>query len=62
MEIYMVHVFLLDVLKPEVKPVFPSIAGYGLIIGNFVITIILCALVISLISHNNVLRRLLGMK
>ena len=62
LEIYMVHVFLLDVLKPEVKPVFPSIAGYGLIIGNFVITIILCALVISLISHNNVLRRLLGMK
>ena len=62
LEIYMLHGLLLDVLMPEVKPIFPSIKGYGLISGNFVITIILCVIVISLISQNNVLKKLLGMK
>ncbi len=62
LEIYMVHGLLLDVLMPEVKPIFPSIMGYGLISGNFVITIILCVVIISLISQNNVLKKLLGMK
>jgi len=62
LEVYMVHGLLLDVLMPEVKPNFPSIKGYGLITGNFVITIILCVVVISLISQNKVLRKLLGMK
>ncbi len=62
LEIYMVHGLLLNVLMPEVKPIFPSIMGYGLISGNFVITIILCVVIISLISQNNVLKKLLGMK
>ncbi len=62
LEIYIVHGLLLDVLMPEVKPIFPSIMGYGLITGNFVITIILCVVVISLISQNRMLRKLLEMK
>lgn len=62
LEIYMVHGLLLDVLMPDVKPIFPGIVGYGLITGNFVITITLCVVVISLISQNRVLRKLLGMK
>ena len=62
LEIYMVHGLLLDVLKPEVKPTFPSIQGYGLIAGNFAITIILCVMVINLMSQSRMLKKLLGMK
>ncbi len=62
LEIYMVHGLLLDVLMPESKPIFPSIVGYGLIAGNFAITILLCAVVISLISQSNFLKKILGMK
>ena len=62
LEIYMVHGLVLNVLMPENKPVFPSIVGYGLIGGNFVITVLLCAAVISLISQNSILKKILGMK
>ena len=60
--IYMVHGLLLNVLMPNTKPEFPSISGYGLIAGNFVITIVLCAVVISVISQSSILKKLLGMK
>ena len=62
LEIYMVHGLLLDVLMPKAKPEFPSIEGYGLITGNFVITITLCVVVISLVSQNNILKKILGIK
>ena len=62
LEIYMVHGLLLNVLMPNTKPEFPSISGYGLIAGNFVITIVLCAVVISVISQSSILKKLLGMK
>lgn len=62
LEIYMIHGLLLNILMPEIKPVFPSIAGYGLITGNFMITILLCAIVISLLSQNRILKKILGMK
>ena len=62
LEIYMVHGLLLDVLMLKVKLEFPSIEGYGLITGNFVITITLWVVVISLVSQSNVLKKLLGMK
>lgn len=58
----MVHGLLLDVLKPEEKPTFPSIEGYGLVTGNFAITIILCIVVISLMSQSRILKKILGMK
>lgn len=58
----MVHGLLLNILMPEVEPVFPSVIAYGLITGNFVITVILSFMVISLTSHNQVLKKLLGMK
>lgn len=62
LSIYMVHGLVLNVLMPEVRPIFPSISGYGLIIGNFTITILLCAVVISLITQSNILKKILGMK
>lgn len=62
LEIYMFHGLLLDVLKPQLRPVFPSISGYVLIMGNFVVTIILCVVVISLISQNGISKKILGMK
>lgn len=62
LEIYMVHGLLLNVLMPNMKPEFPSISGYGLIVGNFVITITLCVVVINLISQNSILKKILGMK
>ena len=58
----MVHGLLLNVLMPKAKPEFPSIEGYGLITGNFVITITLCVVVISLVSQSNILKKLLGIK
>ena len=62
LEIYMVRGLLLDVLMPKVRPVFPSIEGYGLITGNFVITVMLCVVVISLVSQNTILKKILGIK
>ena len=62
LEIYMMHGLVLNILMPEVKPLFPSPEGYGYIFGNFIITLILCALFISLLSHNGLLKRILGMK
>lgn len=58
----MVHGLLLNVLMPNTKPEFPSISGYGLIAGNFVITIVLCVVVIGMISQSTVLKKILGMK
>ena len=62
LEIYMVHGLLLNVLMPNMKPEFPSISGYGLIVGNFVITFVLCVVVISIISQSSILKKMLGMK
>lgn len=62
LEIYMIHGLLLNVLMPKAKPEFPSIEGYGLITGNFVITITLCVVVISLVSQSNILKKILRIK
>lgn len=35
LEIYMIHGLVLNVLRPEVKPIFPSPVGYGYIFGNY---------------------------
>lgn len=36
--------------------------SYGLVFGNFAITVLLCALVINLIIPNKVLKTILGLK
>lgn len=58
----MVHGLVLNVLMPEMKPVFPSVAGYGIVIGNFLITLLLCTALISLLAQSKMLRKLLGIK
>ena len=62
LEIYMIHGLLLNILMPGVKPYFSSPSGYGYVFANFIITLILCALFISLLSKNRYVKRILGMK
>lgn len=62
LEIYMVHGLVLNVLMSKTKPEFPSIAGYGIVIGNFSITLVLCVVLIGLLAQSNMLKKLLGMK
>ena len=60
--IYMVHGLVLNVLMPETKPIFPSIRGYCLIFVNFIITVLLCVVIINLIAQSRTLRKILGMR
>ena len=62
LDIYMVHGLVLNVLMPEIKPEFPSIAGYGLICGNFAITVFLSVINIILVSQSKILKKVLGIK
>ena len=62
LEIYMIHGFVLNLLKAEALPRFSSIAGLTLTASNFTITVFLCWVVIKLISANKRLRTVLSLK
>ena len=62
LEIYMIHGLLLNILKSDVVIQFSSIKGYLLTAGNFALTIGLCAVVISLLNQNIVLKKILNIR
>ncbi|MBO4432944.1 MAG: acyltransferase [Clostridia bacterium] len=62
LEIYMLHGFVLNILRLKTKPEFSSITGYALVFGNYVIAIILCFVIISIISQSKILKKPLGIK
>ncbi len=61
LEIYLLHGLVLNVLMPATKPMFPSISGYCIVMANFLITLVLCAVLIGLLTQSN-LRKLPGMR
>lgn len=62
LEIYMIHGLLLNIFKSDVVVQFSSIEGYLLTAGNFALTVGLCAVVISLLNQNTVLKRVLNIR
>lgn len=62
LEIYMIHGLLLNILRPHMEIEFSSIPGYFLTIGNFIITIGLCAIVIELLNQNIYLKKILSIR
>lgn len=62
LEIYMIHGFVLNILKPEGTTAFSSIPGIALTFSNYVLTMLLCVVIISLIGKSGILKKILGMK
>lgn len=62
LEIYMLHGLLFSGFKSNVMIPFESIKGYLVTIGNFVLTMVLCAAIINLLNHNIILKRLLRIR
>lgn len=62
LEIYLIHDMVLNIFRSETSVQFNSIEGYLLTAGNFVLTIALCSLIINLLSHNSILKRVLGVR
>lgn len=62
LEIYMIHGLLLNIFKSDVVIQFCSIEGYLLTAANFTLTVGLCAIVISLLNQNTILKRVLNIR
>lgn len=62
LEIYMIHGLLLNIFKSNTEVHFNSIEGYILSFANFVFTILLCAIVISLLNKNFLLKKFLSIR
>lgn len=62
LEIYMIHGLLLNIFKSDAVIQFSSIEGYLLTAGNFALTVILCACVISLLNQNTILKKTLNIR
>ncbi len=62
LEIYMIHGLLLNIFKSDAVIQFCSIEGYLLTASNFVLTIGLCAAVISLLKQNIILKKILNIR
>lgn len=62
LEIYMIHGLLLNIFKSDVVIQFSSIEGYLLTAGNFALTVGLCAVVISLLNQNTILKKALNIR
>ena len=58
----MIHGLLLNIFKSDVAIQFSSIEGYLLTAGNFALTVGLCAVVISLLNQNTILKRVLNIR
>ena len=59
MEVYLVHYLLLCLMKIDAEPMSSSPLGVGMILVNYLITVVLTVLVIIAIKKNKVLRVLL---
>lgn len=62
LEIYMLHGLLLNIFKSNTEVGFNSIEGYVLSFANFIFTVLLCAIVISLLSKNFLLKKFLSIR
>lgn len=62
LEIYMLHGLLLNIFKSNPEVGFNSIEGYVLSFANFVFTVLLCAIVISLLNKNFLLKKFLSIR
>lgn len=62
LEIYMLHGLLLNIFKSNTEVDFYSIEGYVLSFANFVFTVLLCAIVISLLNKNFLLKKFLSIR
>lgn len=62
LEIYMLHGLLLNIFKSNTEVHFNSIEGYILSFANFVFTVLLCAIVISLLNKNFLLKKFLSIR
>lgn len=58
----MIHGLLLNIFKSDTVIQFCSIEGYLLTASNFVLTIGLCAVVISLLKQNIILKKILNIR
>lgn len=58
----MIHGLLLNIFKSNVAIQFSSIEGYLLTVGNFILTVGLCAAVVSLLNQNTILKRILNIR
>lgn len=62
LELYVVHGLLLNMLYLKTPPSFSSVLGLLLSMGNFVLTLMLSAIVICLVRKNKVLCMILGVR
>lgn len=62
LELYVIHGLLLNLIKVEKIPVFLSVEGFMLSVGNYIITLALSSIVILLLGQNEFLCKILGMR
>lgn len=60
--IYMLHGLFLNVLKITTLPLFTSLYGYLLTACNFTLTVLFCAIALTIVTQNSVLKKILCIK
>lgn len=62
LEIYLLHGLLLNILKLNGEIYFNSVVGILTVLGNYLITVILCLFIIKILNNNRVLNKILWAK
>jgi fucose 4-O-acetylase-like acetyltransferase len=62
LEIYLSHYLVLNILKATNKPVFATLQGMSLSLGNYFLTLILVGVIVFMFNQNMVLRLLIFKK
>lgn len=62
LEVYLIHGLFLNILKTKELQLFSSIIGYGLTFCNYLLTIMLCYVVITILRESDVLRKILCLR
>ena len=56
LQIYLIHTLVINILRFNTTPLFKSVSGLLLIMGNYAMSIVLLMLIINLINTNRYLK------
>lgn len=62
LEVYLLHGLFLNILKTKELHLFSSIIGYGLTFGNYILTLLLCYIVITFLRKCDLLKKILCLR
>ena len=62
LEVYLLHYLFLNILKTKELYLFSSIVGYGLTFSNYILTLMVCYIVITILRESDILKKILCLR